>query len=83
MSRMEWKFYLKESAAQTRRQESGIWIWNMDGSFCKRDVFQQIKFDNNLSFLLLSLNVDFWLIGMLSCLVLYILPVVRNLSINL
>ena len=80
---MEWKFYLKESAAQTRRQESGIWIWNMDGSFCKRDVFQQIKFDNNLSFLLLSLNVDFWLIGMLSCLVLYILPVVRNLSINL
>ena len=66
---MEWKFYLKESAAQTRRQEFGIWIWNMDGSFCKRDAFQQIKFDNKLSFLLLSSNNDFWLIGMLSCLV--------------
>ena len=63
---MEWKFYLKESAAQTRRQESGIWIWNMDGSFCKRDAFE---FDNKLSFLLLSLNDDFWLIDMLSCLV--------------
>ena len=69
MSRMEWKVYLSEFAAQTRRQESGIWIWNMDGSFCKRDAFQQIKFDNKFSFLLLSLNDDFWLIGMLSCLV--------------